>query len=98
MTAGRAPAIRFLARCKVYGQRATTYLNLVSQALVLRLFLLSQGVTSWELFLLILACVTTALLILMYLEDRAGLFEAETELQWSRSPQLRKIIEKMESK
>jgi len=85
--------IRLLARCKVYGQRATTYLSLVSQAMVLRLFLLSQGVTSWLAFAAILTLTTCALLALMYAEDRAGIFRAETELQWARAPQLQEILE-----
>lgn len=85
--------IRFFARCKVYGQRATAYLGIAGHAMVLRVFLAQQGVTSWAVFAAILAASAAALLLLMYFEDRAGVFEAETEIQWDRSPQLRKIIE-----
>lgn len=84
--------IRAIARAKVYAQRGTTYLNIASQAMVMRLFLVSQGITSWALFSLILTLTASSLLALMYLEDRAGLFQAETELNWSRAPQLQRII------
>jgi len=84
--------VPIIARAKVYAQRGTTYLNLASQAMVLRLFLVSQGITSWAWFTLALSLTATALITLMYAEDRAGVFEAETELNWSRSPQLAKII------
>lgn len=84
--------IVYFARAKVYLQRGTTYLNLVSQAMVLRLFLVSQGVTSWTAFGCLLTGAAGLLLVFMYLEDRAGVLEAETEFTWSRAPQLARII------
>lgn len=81
-----------IARLKVYAQRGTTYLNLGSQAMVLRLFLVGQGIHSWLAFAALLVLTAAIILGLMYLEDRAGVFEAETEMQWSRSPQLRAIM------
>lgn len=88
--------ISFIARAKVYLQRGTTYLNIASQAMVLRLFLVSIGVTSWYQFAGILIATSSGLILLMYLEDRAGIMQAETEFNWSRAPQLARIIKALE--
>ncbi len=88
--------IRLIAKGKVYAQRGTTYLNIIAQAMVLHLFLASYGITSWLLFMGILMAAAATLLALMAIEDRLGVFEAETELNWSRAPQMNRIIKALD--
>ena len=90
--------ISAIARAKVYLQRGTTYLNIASQAMVLRLFLVSIGITDWYRFGGLLLISSAGLILLMYLEDRAGIMQAETKFNWSRAPQLDRILKILEAK
>ncbi len=83
--------IRALARGKVYAQRSLGYVQLISAAMMLDLWLKAKGVPHayyWPALF-----VAGGLLLLWgFIEDRIGMFEAETEYNWSRAPQLKRII------
>ncbi len=87
--------IGLIARAKVYLQRTLGYVQIIQAAMVLDLFLKAKHFPHAWYWPALGACACLAL-GWAYLEDKAGILREESRFIWSRSPQIKELLERKE--
>ena len=77
--------IKTLGKIKVLATRGNVYLNGASSFMVLRVFMKGMGL-GWGWTLVAAATGFAAIVFMMWLEDRLGIFKAETEFGEGSAP------------
>lgn len=90
--------IRQFAKVKVLAQRGNVYVNGLSSFMIFRVFLKGAGVHSWWATVGLFAAALGGIVFLMWVEDKIGVFRAESEYATSRNPGLVKLIEAADEK
>ncbi|MBT3465389.1 hypothetical protein HN827_02825 [archaeon] len=87
---------------KIFYQRALGYISIINSSMILFLFLsnlekygIDIDLKNWFVPLLIIGVI--GLIFVGYMEDKLGIFTAESGARTKRNPQMQMIIDKLEA-